>query len=255
MLKVVVMAGYKDVGKTAIVEKLIEELKSRGYRVGSIKHVPHEDFTLDRPETDTWRHRQAGSEKIVAISPEEIATLKREKTDLEKDEVGLYPTLNRVLLSSRDLDFVIIEGFREAESMAKIMVARDEKEAEELDDMFTIGFVGQGVKEKPVLDRDDVSAIADLVEEKAIPPVAGIDDGDCGYGTCKAFALSAINGEAPKDGCVSLFGGVTLKVDGKQVPIKLFVQDLLAGTIEGMVSSLKGAEGGDITIEVSKHGE
>lgn len=253
MLRVVAISGYKDVGKTTIVEKLIRELKSRDFRIGSIKHIPHEDFSLDHPETDTWRHRQAGSEEIVAISPNEIATLKRGETNMEKDEVGIYPTLNRVLLSLRDLDFVILEGFREAENMAKIMVARSKEEAEKLDDEFTIGFVGQGVEEKPLLDRDDISALADLVEEKAIPPVAGIDEGDCGYGTCKGFALSAIHGKAPKDGCVSLFGGVTLTVDGEQIPTKQFIQDLLASTIKGIVSSLKGAEGENITIEVRKH--
>lgn len=253
MLRVIAVAGYKDVGKTTVAEKLIEELKSRDHRVGSVKHIPHENFTLDRPETDTWRHAKAGSETIVAVSPGEVATLEKGKTNMKKDEAGNYPVLNEILLGLRDLDFVVLEGFREAENVAKIMVARDESEAKELDDAFTIGFVGRGVDGKPVLKRKDTQALADLTEERAIPPVAGINDGDCGYGTCRGFALSAIRGEAPKDGCVSLFGGVTLTVDGKQVPLKSFVQDLVASTIKGMVSSLKGGEGEEIVVRVSKH--
>lgn len=253
MLRVIAIAGHKNTGKTAIVEGLIKELKGRRHKVGSVKHVPHEGFTLDRPETDTWRHGQAGSETVVAISPEEIATLEKGKTDLEKDEAGQYPTLSRILLGLRDLDFVILEGFRKAENIAKIMIARDESEASELDDAFTIGFIEHGVDGKPVLNRKGIPALADLIEEKAIPPVAGIDCGDCGYKTCRAFAISAIHGKAPKDGCVSLFGRVTLTVDGKHVPLKLFMQDLVAGTIKGMVSTLKGGGGEEIEIKVSKH--
>lgn len=253
LLRVAAIGGYKKSGKTQLIEKLVKELRNRGYKVGTIKHVPHKGFTLDQPESDTWRHARAGSKTIVAISPGEIATIKKRKTDLEKDGAGQYPTLSRILLGLRDLDFVILEGFRQAENMAKIMIARNESEAAELDDVFTIGFVGHGINGKPVFKQEDVQAIANLIEEKAIPPVAGINDGDCGYGTCRGFAISAIHGKAPKDGCVSLFGKVTLTVDGKQIPLKLFMQDLVAGIIKGMVSTLKGGEGEEIEIKVSKH--
>lgn len=252
MLRAVVIGGYKKSGKTAVIEKLVRELVKRGYRVGTVKHIPQRGFTLDQPETDTWRHAQAGSETVVAISSEEVATLEKGRTDLKKDEAGQYPTLSKILLGLRDLDFVILEGFREAENIAKIMIARNESEAAELDDVFTIGFIKNGVEGKPVLNKENIQAIADLVEEKAIPPVAGINDGDCGYGSCRGFAVSAIHGKAPKDGCVSLFSRVTLTVDGRQVPLKSFMQDLVAGTIKGMVSALKGAEGEDIVIKVSK---
>lgn len=252
MLRVIGIGGYKKRGKTEIIERLVKELVKRGYRVGTIKHIPTKGFTIDQPETDTWRHAQAGSKMVVAISPEEVATLKKGRTDFRKDKAGQYPTLSEILLGLRDLDFVVLEGFHEAENIAKIMIARDEREAKELDDVFTVGFIGNGVKGKPVLNKGDIQPIADLVEEKAIPPVAGINDGDCGYGTCRGFALSAIHGKAPKDGCVSLFGSVTLTVDGKHVPLKLFMQDLVAGTIKGMVSSLKGAEGEEIVIKVRR---
>lgn len=252
MLKVVGIGGYKKSGKTTVIEGLVSKLVDRGYRVGTIKHIPQKGFTLDQPGTDTCIHAQAGSETVVAIGPEEVATIKKARTNLEKDEAGQYPTLSRILLSLRDLDFVLLEGFRQAENIAKIMIARNEGEARKLDDIFTIGFIENGVKGKPLFNKGEIGSIADLIEEKAIPPVAGINDGDCGYGSCRGFAVSAIQGKAPKDGCVSLFSKVTLTVDGKQVPLKLFMQDLVANTISGMVSSLKGGEGGNITIKVSK---
>lgn len=239
LFKVAAIAGYKKSGKTEVIERLVKELVEREYRVGTVKHTSHKGFTLDRPGTDTWRHAQAGSKMVVSISPEEFATLEKRRVDLSE-----------VLLGLRDLDFVILEGFRESENIAKMMVARNEDEASELDDEFTVGFIGHGVKGKPVLDRDNVSALADLVELKAISPVGGLNCGECGYGSCREFAVAALGGKAPKDGCRTIHGGVILTVDGKRMPLKPFMQDLIAGTIGGMLSSLKGAKGERFELKV-----
>src|SRR3972149_10484765 len=58
--------GYKKVGKTTLIEKLIAELSNRGYRVGTVKHH-HSDFpvSVDTVGTDTWRHRQAGAARAA----------------------------------------------------------------------------------------------------------------------------------------------------------------------------------------------
>lgn len=242
--RVAIISGFKESGKTRVVEESVEELKERDYRVGTIKHIPMEDFTLDQPETDTWRHAQAGAEMIISISPGEVVTLEKRGADLE--EVLLR-------LVSKDLDFVLIEGFREAENVPKLMVARDEEEASELEDDFTVGFVGKGVGEKPVMEKEDITSIADLIEERAIPPVGGLDCGECGYSSCREFALAAIDRDTPKNGCVPLGGPVTLKVDGKNVPLKPFVKDLIANTVSGMVSSLRKTEGDRIEIVVERN--
>ncbi|KXA99708.1 hypothetical protein AKJ48_03890 [candidate division MSBL1 archaeon SCGC-AAA261O19] len=241
MLRPIIIGGYRKSGKTQLIKKLVKELSNRGYRVGTIKHVPQEGFTLDQPESDTWRHAQAGADPVISISPEEVATLEKRKASLEE-----------VLLSLHDLDFVVIEGFRKSENIAKIITARSEGEAKELNDEFTIGFIGHGVENKPVLDQEDVDSLADLIEQKSIPPVGGLDCGECGYDNCREFALAAINGEASKDGCTPLQGPVILRVDGERIPIKSFVKDVIGKAVSGIVSSLKGAEGRKIEIEVEK---
>lgn len=242
MLKAVVIGGYKKSGKTEAIEGLVSELVRRGHRVGTVKHVSLEGFTLDQPKTDTWRHAQSGSERVVSVSPGEVATLEKRGADLSK-----------ILPDFGGLDFVIVEGFRKTENVVKIMAAQDGDEAAELDDEFTVGFIGHGVKGKPVLSRGDVHALADLVEQKAISPVGGLDCDECGYSSCRDFVLAALAGKARKDGCRALHGGVKLTVDGRQVPLKSFMQDLITGTIVGMLSSLKGAEGHEIKIEVRRH--
>ncbi len=242
MVKAIGIAGFKKSGKTKVVEDLVKNLKNRGYRVGTIKHVPKEDFTIDQPETDSWRHAQAGAEKIVLVSPEET-------TKLEKRKASLDEVLRRV----DELDFVIVEGFRDSEIIPKIMVARDENEAKKLNDEFTIGFIENGTEEKPVIkQREKIEELTDLVEEKAMPPLGGLDCGECGYDSCKEFALAVFEGDASKDGCIAFQGPVSLKIDGERVPLKPFVKDLIARTISGMVSSLRGTEGEKIELEVEK---
>jgi len=54
-----IVANSSKVGKTTVLCDIIRELKSRGYRVCTIKHDVH-GFEIDHPGKDTWKHSQAG---------------------------------------------------------------------------------------------------------------------------------------------------------------------------------------------------
>ncbi len=242
MVKVVTISGFKDSGKTSVLESLVKTLSERGNEVGTIKHIPHGNYAIDQEETDTWRHVEAGSKKTIALGPEEVFTWEKKDKNLED-----------LLLSLRDLDYVVMEGFKNAENIVKIAVARDESEAKKLDDEFTVCFIGQGIDGKTVLDPEDTSKLADLVENKAVTPVGGLNCGDCGYDTCRDYVLAALEGKAPQEGCVALKGPTTIFVDGEQIPIKSFVKNLIANTVEGVVDSLKGTDGEEIEIRIRKN--
>jgi len=68
MVPVIAIVGRSGVGKTVIMEKLIAEFKSRGYRVGAVKHT-HQTIDLDAPGKDTWRYTEAGSDAVAISSP------------------------------------------------------------------------------------------------------------------------------------------------------------------------------------------
>lgn len=242
MVKAVRVSGYKNSGKTSVLEGLVSELSSRGYEVGTVKHVPHENFSLSQTGTDTFRHLDAGSAETVALGPDKVVTIENKEIDIED-----------FLLSMMDLDFIIIEGFKEMENIAKIAVARNESEVKKLSDEFTICYIGQGKKELPVLEHEDFPDLADLVEEKAVMPVGNLQCGKCGYDTCREFVLASINGDAPQNGCVALKGPVEMTVDDKQIPLKPFVKDILKNTLSGIVSSLKETEGNKIEIKLDKN--
>jgi molybdopterin-guanine dinucleotide biosynthesis protein B len=71
-VKIVLVVGRKKRGKTTLVEKLIPEFTSRGYRVGSLKHTTS-DHVFDVPGKDSFRHAQAGAESTLILSPHKIA--------------------------------------------------------------------------------------------------------------------------------------------------------------------------------------
>ncbi len=80
------------------------ELVNLGYRVATIKHTSH-DHEFDRPETDSWKHRRAGSEATIILSPN------RWVCHAEIPD----PEMQRILEDTlfRDKDHVICEGYRE----------------------------------------------------------------------------------------------------------------------------------------------
>ena len=111
-------------GKTVTLEYLISRLSEQGYKVGSIKHVHHKGFTMDREGTNTWRYAKAGSKVIVAISPDEIDIIK--KTQMALNDLDRITAL----LEHEKLDVVFIEGFHsliaKRQDVPKIITAKDE---------------------------------------------------------------------------------------------------------------------------------
>jgi molybdopterin-guanine dinucleotide biosynthesis adapter protein len=124
MVLVVAAVGVSGSGKTVTLEYLISKLTAEGYRVGSIKHVHHKGFTMDKEGTNTWRYAKAGSKVIVAISPEEIDIIKKTEMALrDLDQII-------ALLEQEKLDVVFIEGFHsliaKRPDVPKIVTAKDE---------------------------------------------------------------------------------------------------------------------------------
>jgi molybdopterin-guanine dinucleotide biosynthesis adapter protein len=105
------------------LEYLISKLSAEGLRVGTIKHVHHKGFTMDKEGTNTWRYAQAGSKVIVAISPEEVDIIRKTETAL-KDLDQII-----ALLEQEKLDVVFIEGFHsliaKRKEVPKIITAKD----------------------------------------------------------------------------------------------------------------------------------
>jgi molybdopterin-guanine dinucleotide biosynthesis protein MobB len=162
-IPVVCIIGRSDSGKTTLIEKLIPELKSRGYRVGTVKHHSHAGFDIDQPGKDSWRHAQAGSDHVVIAAPDKIASYRL----VEKE-----PTLDEIVSEIKDADIILVEGYKQA-GKPSIEIIRGELGIEPIgtrEQLFAIAANVTLNAPVPVFDLNDAQAIADVIEEKFLKP-------------------------------------------------------------------------------------
>lgn len=93
-------AAYSGTGKTTLIEKLVRNLKSRGLRIGVIKHDGH-DFDIDEEGKDSWRFTQAGADVSVISSAEKTAFI----------ETGDLP-FSKVISRVHNVDIILVEGYK-----------------------------------------------------------------------------------------------------------------------------------------------
>jgi len=160
---VVSVVGRSNVGKTTFLEKLIAELKRRGYRVATVKHDVH-GFEIDRPGKDTWRHAQAGSDLVVIASRGRLAMIARTDGEMALDDIVARLPLG--------VDIVLTEGYKRGDK-PKIEVSRAacgrellSGEEELLAVVTDQPFAGLRV---PQYGLDDAAGVADQLESLLHP--------------------------------------------------------------------------------------
>ncbi len=114
MIPIVSIVGRKNVGKTTYLEKLIPELRRRGYRVATVKHDVH-GFDIDHPGKDTWRFRQAGSHAVAIASSDCLALIRAWPATATLADVAAA--------LGEGYDIILTEGYRRS-SAPKIEVSR-----------------------------------------------------------------------------------------------------------------------------------
>ena len=167
---IVTVVGYSDAGKTTIIEKLLPELKRRGYRVGTVKHAAH-GFAVDREGKDSWRHQKAGADIVAVAGPDKIAMVIN-----TPDET--LQTLRRMMT---EVDLIVAEGFKSAR-MPKLEVLRQAVHANPLfledPDLFAlvtdVAVPAPAANGLSMFGLDDIPALADLIVERFLK--ATIDD-------------------------------------------------------------------------------
>jgi len=158
-MKVIGVAGFKNAGKTTLVEKLVQHLTARGYRVSTVKHA-HHSFDIDHEGRDSFRHRKAGASEVAVISRERTAIIHELRGESE-------PALEEVLATLKPCDLVIVEGYKR-DTHEKIEVRNLALNHPELagDDPTVIAIAATGAVANapvPVFDRDDVASLATFI--------------------------------------------------------------------------------------------
>ncbi|RLF91093.1 molybdopterin-guanine dinucleotide biosynthesis protein B [Thermococci archaeon] len=235
-MRAVAFVGFKKSGKTTSLEAVARELKKRGYRIGIAKSM---HATFDREGSDTWRF--SGVADYVLVKAEDTDAFLFKAKDL-----------NALLSMMPDVDFLLLEGFKSIKHVPKVICAREESEVKELNDGLGIAVSGviandesDRIEGLPVMNAlRDVEKLADLIERKAFM-LPNIDCRMCGF-DCYNMAKLIVKGEKTLKDCVVLNqrAKVIVKVDGKILPMKDWVQELVEKTVKGMLSAMKGYKEG-----------
>lgn len=148
------VTGWKNAGKTTLVERLVAEFVRRGWRVSTIKHA-HHDVDVDQPGRDSFRHRLAGATEVAVVGGRRYAIM-REEAD---------PSLTVVLARLAPADLVLIEGYkREAHPKIEVRAGQAPSLAAEDPNVVAIASDVQPTETHlPWFRRDDIADIADFI--------------------------------------------------------------------------------------------
>jgi molybdopterin-guanine dinucleotide biosynthesis protein MobB len=163
--KAVSFVAKSGTGKTTLLEKVIAELKGRGYRIGVIKHDAHR-FDIDHPGKDSHRLTAAGADTMLISSPEKLAVVKKHAASPPIEEL--------IATYFGDVDLILTEGFKQS-GLPKIEVHRRERSAtlicrgEQHDPTLLAVASDEPLDlDVPVLDLNNPSQVADFVESHII---------------------------------------------------------------------------------------
>lgn len=109
------VVGWKNSGKTGLVERLVAEVSTRGLAVSTVKHA-HHAVDLDQPGTDSHRHRQAGAREVILASANRWALMAELRDAAE-------PGLEALIARLSPADLVLVEGYKR-EGHAKVEAHR-----------------------------------------------------------------------------------------------------------------------------------
>ena len=159
-MKIFGVTGWKNSGKTGLMERLITEFTARGLTVSSIKHA-HHSFDIDHPGRDSYRHRDAGARQVLLASRNRWALMHELR---DEDE----PSLGDLLKQLSPVDLVLIEGYKR-DRHPKIEAHRKETGqpliAPEDETIVAVASDTSVSVDRPVLDLNDTAAIANFIAQ------------------------------------------------------------------------------------------
>ncbi len=201
---IISIVGYSKSGKTILLEKMIPLLKGKGYSVGVIKHSGH-GFSLDQPGKDSQRLERAGADGVVLVGSGQINFLGR----TDETESLLLDRIEQSFFSDRDI--ILTEGFKKGDK-PKIAVLTKAKEEQLFQDLegSVVATVGENSAraDLPHFKPDDPDGLVQLLEQRFLK-----------------------DRRKPS---------IRVILDGKNIPMNAFVQEIVRSGILGILSPLKG---------------
>ena len=161
MSKIIGITGWKDVGKTYYASLIIKLLVKRGYQVGSIKHA-HHDFDIDKPGTDSFKHREAGSNQVIVSSSKRWAKITENNNKNEK-------SLDELIQELQNVDVIVVEGFKK-NNYPKIEILSKDLKNRNKETKNVIAIVSDDLKDTitPVFKENDIENLVEFIIKKIL---------------------------------------------------------------------------------------
>ena len=161
-MKIWGVVGWKNSGKTGLMERLVSEFVARGVRVSTLKHA-HHTFDVDHAGKDSHRHRVAGATEVLLASRNRWALMHELRDEEEESLADLLKRLSPV-------DLVLIEGYKRdkhpkieahrAETRNALIAPNDQTVRAIASDS------GASAEGRPTFDLNDTHAIADFIAKE-----------------------------------------------------------------------------------------
>lgn len=216
-MRIAVVKGFSNTGKTTTVVSLVRELRRRGYTVGTIKDIHFENFEADVPGTDTYRHAQAGACRVTARGPKNTAIIMDERMSID------------AILKYYKEDFLVIEGDCGIKAPT-IITAKTTDDIEKK-------MCPEAIAVSGVISQQDFVYSCEYGE---LPVINGVTEVE---------KMADLVEQATKDKETKL--DVELKIDGEEIWMVPFVKETLKNVVVGAVKALDGyEEGKEIVIRI-----
>lgn len=154
----IAVVGWKNSGKTTLVERLVTELTRRGLRVATVK-ATHHDVEPDEVGKDSWRHRKAGAVESLLVGPHRWVLTREGGGSAMEAMARLGP-----------VDLVVVEGLR-GDDLPKIEVQAPDGDRPLLAPTDARVLLVAAERrpiglDRPWRHRDDISGIADFILDR-----------------------------------------------------------------------------------------
>ncbi|MCR8826097.1 molybdopterin-guanine dinucleotide biosynthesis protein B [Pseudosulfitobacter koreensis] len=152
------VVGWKNAGKTGLMERLVTEITGHGFSVSTVKHA-HHSFDVDHPGKDSHRHRVAGATEVLLASRNRFALMHEMRG---ADELPLSALLEKL----SPVDLVLVEGYkRDAHPKVEAHRAVTGNPLIAPGDPTVRAVASDSAVDVtvPVFDLDDTRAIADFI--------------------------------------------------------------------------------------------
>ncbi|ETP68157.1 molybdopterin-guanine dinucleotide biosynthesis protein B [Planococcus glaciei] len=160
-VKILQIVGFKNSGKTTLMNRLIERAQTSGRKVSAIKHHGHSGIPELPPKgTDSTQFLASGAASSLVYGGGLV------QLHLEEPEADLEKFIRFSLLANPDL--ILIEGFKGA-GYPKIVLVRSQEDWRELGALSNIQLVivhdGVKLENTATVDAGNIEAIARFFTE------------------------------------------------------------------------------------------